>query len=190
MEEDWLNQSGPAPFSRASNVSLIVRPDGDFEIIQRNGVPYISKAADGILGPYKPAAKSAFPRGIPNLEDPVVWFSGGLYHIIVNSWSTRKAYHLTSPNGLANWTNRGLAYDPTRDFIRYTDGTVNHWNKIERPAVYMEDGHVKAFTFACLDVPKDQELGNDIHGSKVIVVPFNGEKLDADLQNTGVDPAK
>jgi hypothetical protein len=178
------------PRFRASNVSLIVRPDGDFEIIQRNGVPYISKAADGILGPYKPAAKSAFPRGIPNLEDPVVWFSGGLFHIVVNSWSTRKAYHLTSTDGISNWTNRGLAYDPTTDFVRYTDGTVNHWNKIERPSVYIEDGHVKAFTFACLDVPKDQELGNDIHGSKVIVVPFDGAKLDADLQSAGIDPAK
>ena len=70
-----------------------------------------------------------------NLEDPVVWYSGGLYHIVVNGWSDRKAYHLTSADGINDWTFRGLAYDPTTDFVRYTDGTVNHWDKIERPGV-------------------------------------------------------
>jgi hypothetical protein len=87
-----------------------------------------------------------------------------------------------SPDGIRNWTNRGLAYDPDRDFLRYTDETVNHWNKIERPGVLLENGHVAYFTFAVIDVPKDQELPNDRHGSKVIVVPFDGVSLDRDLQ--------
>jgi hypothetical protein len=30
-------------------------------------------------------------------------------------------------------------------------------------------------------VPKENEKGNDGHGSKVIVVPFDGEALDRDL---------
>jgi hypothetical protein len=30
--------------------------------------------------------------------------------------------------------------------------------------------------------PKEQELGNDTHGSKIIVVPFDGIALDRDLQ--------
>jgi hypothetical protein len=163
-----------------SNISLMVRPDGDFMIVPRNGNVYISTKADGILGPYTSMGR-AFPRGIPNLEDPVVWYSGGLYHIVVNSWSTRKAYHLTSRDGRGNWVNRGLAYDPTRDLVRYTDGTVNHWDKMERPGVLLENGHVKYMTLAVLDVPKDKELGNDAHGSKVVVIPFDGEALDRDL---------
>jgi hypothetical protein len=123
--------------------------------------------------------------GLPkyNLEDPVVWYSGGLYHIVVNCWSDRKAFHLTSPDGISHWTNRGLAYDPTLNFVRYSDGTVNHWDKIERPGVVLENGHVAAFTFAVLDVPKDQERGNDTHGSKVIVVPFDGVAFDRAMQN-------
>jgi len=32
-------------------------------------------------------------------------------------------------------------------------------------------------------VPKDQERGNDNHGSKVIVVPFDGVAFDRDMQN-------
>ena len=143
--------------------------------------------ANGILGPYKLQGRSIYP-GIPglpthSLEDPVVWYSGGLYHIVVNCFSDRKAFHSTSPDGIGNWTNRGLAYDPTTDLGRYTDGTVNHWNKIERPGVFLENGHVAYFTFAAIDVPKDQELGNDIHGSKVIVVSFDGVTFDRDMEN-------
>jgi hypothetical protein len=170
---------------RMSNVSMMVRPDGRYEIVARSGAIMIS--ANGILGPYKLQGRSVYLNmpGLPtrNLEDPVVWFSGGMYHIVVNCWSERKAFHLTSPDGINNWTNRGLAYDPTTDFIRYTDGTVNHWDKIERPGVLLEKGHVAYFTFAVLDVPKDQERGNDNHGSKVIVVPFDGVKFDRDMAN-------
>ncbi len=172
---------------RMSNVSMMIRPDGDFMIVPRSGAILISK--NGILGPYIVQGPSVYPNidGLPkhdlhNLEDPVVWFSGGLYHIVVNNWSDRKAYHLTSVDGINGWKYRGLAYDPTRDFVRYTDGTVNHWEKMERPGVLLQDGHVTHFTFAVLDVPKEQERGNDTHGSKIIVVPFDGAALDRDLQ--------
>ena len=146
----------------------------------------MSVGQDGILGPYKLQGGSVYPS-IPdlptrNLEDPAIWYSGGMYHIVVNCWSERKAFHFTSPDGIDHWTNQGLAYDPTANFVRYTDGTVNHWDKMERPGVVLVNGHVAAFTFAVIDVPKDQELGNDTHGSKVIVVPFDGVAFDRDMQ--------
>jgi hypothetical protein len=175
---------------RASNISIMVRPDGDYMIVPRSGQVFISKAADGVLGPYKSMGPSVFPKGIPNLEDPVVFYSGGLYQIVVNSWSTRKAYHLTSKDGKGDWVNRGLAYDPTRDFCRYTDGAVNHWHKLERPGVILENGHVAAMTFAVLDTPKEKQLGNNGHGSKIIVVPFDGAALDRDLQKAAGTPSQ
>jgi 3-hydroxymyristoyl/3-hydroxydecanoyl-(acyl carrier protein) dehydratase len=46
--------------------------------------------------------------------------------IVVNSWSTRTAYHLTSRDGIHDWTNRGLAYDPREAIVRYPAGSVNH----------------------------------------------------------------
>jgi len=177
---------------RMSNVSIMVRPDGDFEIVPRSGAILISKS--GILGPYVVQGPSIYPgiAGLPqtdlrNFEDPVVWFSGGYYHIVVNNWSQRKAYHLTSRNGIDGWVFRGLAYDPTRDFLRYADGTVNRWHKLERPGVLLENGHVVAVTLAVLDVPKEQQKGNDAHGSKVIVVPFDGAALDRDLQQADAE---
>jgi len=168
------------PRWHASNVAIMVRPDGKFELTQRDGRVFISDK--GILGPYQSQGASVLPKGIPNLEDPCIWYSGGLYHIVVNSWSTRKAYHLTSADGIHDWANRGVAYDPRAAIVRYPDGTVNHWNKLERPGIYMENGHVAAVTLAAIDVEKDQEKGNDNHGSKVIVIPFDGAALDRDLQ--------
>lgn len=168
------------PKWHASNVALMVRPDGNFEFVPRDGRIFFSDK--GILGPYKPQGGSVYPRGIPNLEDPCIWYSGGLYHIVVNSWSTRTAYHLTSRDGLRNWVNRGLAYDPRAAIVRYPDGTVNYWNKAERPSVYLENGHVAAMTLAVIDVEKERDKGNDNHGSKVIVIPFDGAALDRDLE--------
>lgn len=168
---------------RPSNNSVMVRPDGDFMIVNRWGSVLISKASDGILGPYKKVVQSIYTKGIPHVEDPCVFYSGGMYHVIANSWSTRKAYHFTSKDGKSNWVNRGIAYDPTTDFVRYTDGTINHWEKMERPGVLIENGHVVAVSLAVIDVPKDKEKGNDNHGSKVVVLPFDGAAMDRDLQN-------
>jgi len=170
----------------ASNMSLMVRPDGRFEIVQRSGLVLIS--TNDVTGPYYvqgPSAYASVPELKPmhTLEDPVVWFSGGLYHIVANDWSTRKAYHITSRDGIHDWQFRGLAYDPTKDFVRYTDGTVNHWHKLERPGVYLENGHVAALTLAAIDIPKEADHGNEPHGSKVIVIPFDGATLDRDLRS-------
>jgi len=168
------------PRWHASNVAIMLRPDGNFEFVPRDGRIFFSDK--GILGPYKAQGASVFPHGIPNLEDPCIWYSGGLYHIVVNSWSTRTAYHLTSRDGIHDWINRGLAYDPREAIVRYPDGTVNHWNKAERPSVYIENGHVGAVTLAVIDVEKEQDKGNDSHGSKVIVIPFDGSAFDRDLE--------
>ena len=167
------------PRWHGSNVAIMVRPDGNFEFTQREGRIYVSDK--GILGPYKVVSQSVWPKGIPNLEDPCIWMSGGVYHILVNSWSTKTAYHLTSIDGIHDWTNRGTAYDPRTSVIRYPDGTVNHWAKLERPSVYLENGHVVAMTLAAIDVEKENEKGGDGHGSKVLVIPFDGEGLDHDL---------
>ena len=115
-------------------------------------------------------------------EDPVIWYSGGLYHITINYWNILKARHLVSNDGLGNWRDTGLAYDPARGF-RYTDGALNTWTNLERPGVLIENDHVTHFTFSALDVAKWNDLASDDHGSKVLVVPFDGACFDAALHN-------
>ncbi|RZM34119.1 MAG: hypothetical protein EOP67_18805 [Sphingomonas sp.] len=166
----------------------MARPDGGYEIIQRSGQILVSKA--GILGPYKVMGDTIYRDlpGLPQLgldtyEDPVIWHSGGWYHVIVNHWRDRRAFHLISRDGITGWKVQGLAYEPGADFIRYTNGVKNHWNKLERAGVIIENGHVVAISFSVIDVPKDDQKGNDGHGSKVIVVPFDGAAMDRDLKD-------
>ncbi|MBN2532507.1 MAG: hypothetical protein JXB88_06420 [Spirochaetales bacterium] len=179
-----LSSSGN--FGQTANICIMYRPDGRYMAVPRSGV--IALSNNNVLGTYVVQGTSAYSQaGVPsgNLEDPVVWYSGGLYHIVVNKWDTRKAYHITSTDGITGWKlSPGLAYDPTANFIRYTDGTVNHWNKLERFNVYMENDHVVAGIVAAIDVAKDADLGNDQHGSKVIIIPFDGAALDGESEPT------
>lgn len=172
-----INANG-FPVPQIANLSIIIRPDdGRYMIVARNGQIMISSG--GLTGPYVIQGNSVYNTvNLPNLEDPVLWYSGGYYHIVVNSWSEKKAFHLRSKDGIKNWTNQGLAFDPRSNFLRYTDGTVNHWCKIERPGVFIQDGHITHFTFAVIDSEKENDKGNDDHNSKVIIVPFDGAAFD------------
>lgn len=176
-----INGNGFNKPSHIANLSIIIRPDnGKFMIVERGGQIMISEG--GLTGPYMIQGNSVYNTvNLPNLEDPVLWYSGGYYHIVVNSWSEKKAYHLRSKNGIDNWTNEGLAFDPRSDFLRYSDGTVNHWCKIERPGVYIENGHITHWTFSVIDSEKENDKGNDDHNSKVIVVPFDGAAFDGEI---------
>jgi hypothetical protein len=180
-----LTGPNPKPW-HGSNVNIVERPGGGFLMIQRSGQVLVSEK--NLLGPYKVTGDSIY-RGLPGLpqsnlerlEDPVIWHSGGWYHVLVNHWEQRRAYHLISRDGISGWKFQGLAYEPGADFIRYANGVVNHWNKLERPGVVLENGHVVALTFAVIDVPKEEQTPNSHHGSKVIVVPFDGAAMDKDL---------
>jgi len=201
----------------ASNVSMVVRPDGNFEITQRHGL--LALSTSGICGPYKAqqptntypsneAIPSQYSASIfPNrqkhsdpmgpstvestyavAEDPVIWFSGGQYHVLYDYPGDRVGYHLTSTDGIHNWTDQGLAYDPryAQQIFSYTDGTVDHWFKMERPSVLVENGLITHVTFAVADVNKDNQIpAGSNHGSKVIVVPFDGVAFDKDTGVTG-----
>ena len=161
-----------------SNVSIAVGPDGRYIATNRNGD--IARA-DSVAGEWEVQSTQLW-WNVPgmssvNVEDPVIWYSDGLYHIVVNKWDARMAYYLTSEDGVTWYKHPGTAYTPGAGFLRYEDGTVNDWTKLERPNIYVEDGRIKAMTFAVIDVQKEQDFGNDDHGSKIIVVPFSSEKL-------------
>lgn len=140
--------------------------------------------SDEIMGPFVAQGPSVWPNisGYDNskAEDPTIWYSGGLYHITLNWWDIRKARHLVSRDGVTGWTDTGIAYDPTLGFS-YTDGSTNVWSLLERPGVLVEKGHVTHFTFAALDVSKGEDGASDNHGSKILVVPFDGACFDAAL---------
>ncbi|HEY7373088.1 MAG TPA: hypothetical protein VIF57_13070 [Polyangia bacterium] len=190
-----------------SNVSLVARADGKFEIVQRHGFIAL---ADTLCGPYKmqkptwtypqanlPDVDSIYPKrtSIPGVsnptygweEDPHIWYSAGTYHVIYSGSQDRVGYHLYSSDGLTNWKDNGYAWSP-RDyqkiFCYQESSTCSQWYKMERPGVVLENGHPTHITWAVADVDKDNQIpAGSNHGSKVIVVPFDGATFDADFGN-------
>ena len=196
-----------------ANVSLVARHDGRYEIAQRHGFIAI---ADTLCGPYRmqkptwtyPAANlpnvdSIYPKrtSIPGVsnptygweEDPHIWYSGGVYHVIYSGSQDRVGYHLYSTDGLTNWKDNGYGWSP-REYLKlfgYQGSTTyNQWYKMERPGVVLENGHPTHITWAVADVDKDNQIpGNSNHGSKIIVVPFDGVAFDADFGTSGTGGA-
>lgn len=167
-----------------SNVMIIPRHDGRYMIVARSTAIMISE--DGILGPYKIVSDRVYkddPR-LPQtrMEDPTAWYSGGMYHMLVNHWPGRTTYHFSSLDGIKDWKYRGIAYRKDKSLFRYTDGTVNDWPMVQRPTAFVNDGHITHFNFSVIDVTKGEDRGNDRHGSKIIVIPFDGERFDRDMQ--------
>ena len=65
------------------------------------------------------------------------------------------------------------------------DATMTRWNYWDGQIIKAPDSkyHVFAMTLAVLDTPKEQQPGNNGHGSKIIVVPIDGAALNRDLQD-------
>jgi len=216
LDGPWTGCS-PAPTSDVggSNISFIERHDGKFEITERNGTIAIADTLCGHYVKQKPTCAytqnptdaqgnpvvgSIYPKrtsipGVPNptyiwQEDPHIWRSGGTYHVIYSGSGDRVGWHVYSPDGLT-WKDNGYAWSP-RDYqkIFCYDGTTTctAWYKMERPGVVLEDGHPTHITWAVSDVDKDnQVLPGTNHGTKVIVVPFDGVAFDTDFGTGGGD---
>jgi hypothetical protein len=178
----WNNNGFNIP-NPTANLSIFLGPDNKYWGFSNAGA--VMNNADSILGKYDVRTSMIY---LPNpgedmgkAEDPIMWYSGGYFHVVYNYWNTRRGYHIMSKDGVHNWINTGLALDRSSNFCRYTDGTVNHWGNMERPNVYMENGHVVAFTFAATDNNKDLSKAT---AGKILVVPFDGVKFDADSGGT------
>ncbi|MGC4064952.1 MAG: MYXO-CTERM sorting domain-containing protein [Polyangiaceae bacterium] len=193
----------------ASNVSLVARHDGKFEIVQRHGHIGIS---DTLCGTYKlqkptwtypaanrPTIDSIYPRrtSIPGVtnpsyaweEDPHIWYSGGVYHVLYSGSGDRIGWHVYSTDGLTDWKDNGLAFGPRsyqKIFCYEGSTTCNQWYKMERPGVVLQKGLVTHITWSVADVDKDNQIpANSNHGSKIIVVPFDGASFAADFGGGG-----
>ena len=193
----------------ASNVSLIPRHDGKYEIVERNGTIAISDTLCGTYVKQKPTcaytqndkdaqgnpvvgsiyAKRTSIPGVPNpaytwQEDPHIWRSGGVYHVIYSGSGDRVGWHVYSADGIS-WKDNGYAWSPReyqKIFCYEGTTTCTQWYKMERPGVVLQDGHPTHLTWAVADVDKDnQVLPGTNHGTKIIVVPFDGVAFDNDF---------
>jgi hypothetical protein len=202
LDGPWVSCQ-PTSGIGGSNISLVPRHDGKFEIVERNGTIAISDTLCGNYVKQKPTltytqnptdaqgnavvgsiyAKRTSIPGVSNpsylwQEDPHIWRSGGIYHVIYSGSGDRVGWWVYSADGINNWKDGGYAWSP-RDYQKifcYEGSTTcSQWYKMERPGVVLQDGHPTHITWAVADVDKDNMIpAGSNHGSKVIVVPFDG----------------
>lgn len=157
-----------------SNLTFARREDGSFLMVCRGGGVWVSR--DG-LSPYRQLTdRRVYPAVEGNFEDPVIWRDNVQYHLVVNDWYGRVAYHLRSPDGFHWVTDPGEAYLP--GIATHPDGRKEEWFKYERPQVF-QDAHGRAvqMNFAVVDVPKNNDKGQDNHSSKNITLPLEPGRL-------------
>jgi len=157
-----------------SNLTFEQREDGSFIMICRGGGVWFSR--DGLSPWLQVTDKRVYPDVDGRFEDPLIWRTNVQYHLIVNDWLGRIAWYLRSKDGI-NWkVDPGEAYLP--GIAKYEDGTVVDWFKYERIKV-LQDAHGRATQahFAVIDTVKWNDLENDHHSSKHIVIPLTVGRL-------------
>ena len=87
-------------FDHIANLTFSQREDGSYLMVSRGGGIWFSQ--NGLPPFYQVSEKSVYPPYDGRYEDPVVWRTDFQYHLIVNDWLGRIAYHLRSKDGL-NW---------------------------------------------------------------------------------------
>jgi len=150
--------------------TVVEREDGSLLMLDRVMRVWIKESdADDF---HRVTEKGIHPAEIPGYyEDPLVWKTEVQYHLIVNDWMGRTAYHMRSKDGITWKEDPGEAY--TIDFDGYEDGTKVGWYKYERPKVLQDQyGRATHLYLAVLDVPKKDDRGKDNHSTKNIALPL------------------
>ncbi len=156
-------------FPKATFGSLAVRADGSLLMLDR--IMRVWLKEDGSDEFVLASGRSIRPTIPGRYEDPMVWRTEVQYHLIVNDWYGRTAYHLRSKDGVQWKEDAGEAY--TIDFDGYEDGTKVRWYKYERPKVLQDRfGRATHLYLAVIDVPKKEDKSSDNHSSKNIVLPL------------------
>lgn len=191
-------------FPEATFGSLAVREDGSFLMLDRVMRVWLKEnGSDEFVMVNSKWVQPSLPAKY-GYEDPMVWRTEVQYHVLVNDWYGRTAYHLRSKDGVHWKEDSGEAY--TIDFDGYEDGTKVRWYKYERPKVLQDQyGRATHLYLAVIDVPKKEDKSSDNHSSKNIVLPLvvgrrlrilDNEKITADtkkirlriLAERGFDP--
>ncbi|MEM6884073.1 MAG: glycoside hydrolase family protein [Verrucomicrobiota bacterium] len=153
-----------------TNRTYVVREDGTVLTINKRGHVLISENADEQFKQITP--HSLYPRlNGGHLEDPVIWKDEVQYHLLVNECYGRFALYLRSPDGIHWKWDQGKAFE--YHSMRHEGGTREGWYKLERPKVRQDQyGRATHINFAAIDTIKSEDLANDIHSSKNVILPL------------------
>ncbi|MFC2111703.1 hypothetical protein ACFLTA_00395 [Bacteroidota bacterium] len=163
------------------NLSGVHLADGRFLFVTKAGAMIMSEGKDP-LGPYSVLSSPLQHNSIipekyrnSNYEDPVIWKDEVQFHMMINAFLDYRAIYLRSSDGIHWKFNPGTAYTPNNTF--YEDGTQTRWYKLERPHVLTDEyGRATHLSLAAIDVPKRDDLAQDKHSSKNIIIPLTVHK--------------
>jgi len=157
-----------------SNLSFSRREDGSYLMVNRGGGMWVSR--DGLSTWEQVTQGSNYPNVKGRFEDPVLWRTTVQYHMIVNDWHGRIAYHLRSKDGVHWKVDSGEAYMP--GIALSEDGKKDDWYKYERIKMFLDEhGRAVQANFAVIDYSKWEDKPNDIHSSKNISIPLTAGRL-------------
>lgn len=161
---------GPDRNISLSNCTFARRSDGSFLMMDRGGCVWVSR--DGIDAYHQLTDHTAYAGNRTRfLEDPVIWFDGFQYFMIVNDYDARQACFNRSLDGIHWIIEPGVAYKT--GVVKHADGKVEQWDKLERPKVQLDKyGRATHIHLAVVDSEKDADKGSDTHSSKNIVAPL------------------
>lgn len=169
LDGPWKNHTKEeCGFPKATFGSVVLREDGSQLMCDRILQIWLKeKGSDE----FQYVRRPVLPKIPGRYEDPLIWRTEIQYHLIVNDWYGRTAYHFRSKDGVHWKMDSGEAY--SIDFDGYEDGTKVGWYKYERPKI-LQDAHGRAthIYFAVLDGPKREDKGKDNHSSKNIALPL------------------
>ncbi len=152
------------------NMSFCQREDGSILAILRNGSIWISETGTSTYNLI--TDRSIYPLTDGRYEDPVIWYDGIQYNVIVNDWIGRTAFYLRSKDGIHWVSDLGTAYDT--GISVHPDGDKEAWYKYERIRILQdEQGRAMQANFAVIDIDKHSDLASDSHSSKNISIPLN-----------------
>lgn len=188
LDGPWVHvskQEDGFPEEKVQMGSVCLREDGSLIMICRISNIYIKEHGSRVWE--LKSSKRVNPEHMYGwYEDPVIWRTEVQYHMIVNDWQGRLAYHQRSADGIHWKTDPGLAY--TVGIDSYEDGTKVDWFKYERPKVFQDSyGRPTHIYLAVIDVPKWQDEGGDNHSSKNIVLPLVPERRLRMLNSEPID---
>ena len=170
IEGPWRRSDMPLDLGidcDANNPAALIEADGSVKLIWRDMYLRVRiSVAREIHGPYRLANDDVFP-GVP-LEDFFLYRRDGRYHLICEdnvgalTGHERWGAHLVSTDGITDWRPGDplIMYDHT---VRWTDGTVLHPVRRERPWLLIENGvatHLFTNCTMCreIDVPVAPEM--------------------------------
>ncbi len=151
----WQRIERPIVDGDSNNPALLVEPSGAVKLMFRDAALRVSVAtAPAYNGVYTVVNPDVWPRS--RLEDFYLFSVAGQYHLICEDNTAgvtgheRWGAHLVSANGIDGWRPFAavVAYDHD---IAFTNGTVLHCTRRERPQLLIEDGKITHLITAVYD---------------------------------------